>query len=553
MERVFAGTAASPGLGLGAADVLAVALDGSSAMDADAALDAAAVELERLAADLLARGLADEAEVVETGALMAGDPGLRADVAARVADGATAIAALLGATDTAAATIAALPDEMLAARADDVRSLGRRAARIASGRPDRAAEGVLVAEDLGPADVAELGAVTGIALARGGVTAHAAIVARSLGIPMVVGLGEDVLATPPGTPLVVDGDSGELVSDPGPSRVGAAVAATEARDHARRRAARERDLPARTLDGRTVRVLANVAAAAEVDVALQAGAEGAGLIRTELAFLEAPAWPSEADHRRALAPVLDALDGRTATVRVLDFGGDKTPPFLAGTDKRGIELMLAAPDALAAQLRAAVALERGDLRILLPMVAGAADVTAVRALAPDVALGAMVETPEAAYAAAELAAAADFLSIGTNDLTHATLGSDRWKAGDAPAHHPAVLNHIALCAAAAHAAGKVLEVCGEASSNPLTMPLLVGLGVDELSVGAARVGSVRAWVRALRLDETRELAAQALEATDADAVEQLMAPVARRLALLERGDGAGEDVDGVGRVAALRT
>jgi phosphoenolpyruvate-protein kinase (PTS system EI component) len=292
-------------------------------------------------------------------------------------------------------------------------------------------------------------------------------------------------------------------------------------------------LPAVTADGRRVRVLVNAVAPAEVAAGLAAGAEGAGLIRTELAFLDARAWPSRADHVRMLRPLLSGLAGLTATVRVLDFGGDKVPPFLRDEPRRGIELLLAHPGAFRAQLAAiaeAAAPDSAALRVLLPLVRCADDVRLTRAMlrsgAPRLSLGAMIELPEAAAAAHEIAAECDFLSIGTNDLTHATLGTDRLAHGEAPTHDPRVLRHIAAAAYAAKAVGIPLEVCGEAASDPLTVPLLVGLGADELSVGAARVGTVRAWVRGLDHRVAVELAGQALEAPDAAAVEQLARPLA---------------------------
>ena len=190
-----------------------------------------------------------------------------------------------------------------------------------------------------------------------------------------------------------------------------------------------------------MRVLVNAATTGELERGMDAGADGVGLLRTELAFLDAAGWPSEAAHRRALAPLLGRLAGRTATVRVLDFGGDKTPPFLRGTELRGLALMLDAPEALAAQLRAIAAEGAAtDLRVLLPLAERAADVETVRALLPASArVGAMIETESAVEHAAELAAAADFLSIGTNDLTHAVLGTDRFATGAAAAHDPRVL------------------------------------------------------------------------------------------------------------------
>lgn len=254
-------------------------------------------------------------------------------------------------------------------------------------------------------------------------------------------------------------------------------------------------------------------------VALAAGAEGVGLLRTELAFLDAAAWPDEAAHRRMLTPVLELLGGRTATVRVLDFGGDKTPPFLRGNAARGIALLLGAPDALAAQLRAIGSAD--GVRVLLPLVRDAADVEAVRAHtgAP---LGAMIETAAAAERVDEIAAAADFLSIGTNDLTADVLGTDRFAPGVVATYDPRVLAAIARVGEAAQAHGRVLEVCGEAASDPRMVPLLVGLGVTELSVGAARVAETHAAVSALDAGQAAQLARAAVAATGVPAVERLL-------------------------------
>ena len=572
-ERVLRGAPASPGLAAGHARVLShpsgasarepvsEAEIGAEAERARDALAEAAAELQRIAASLRASGRDDEAEIVETGALMAADPLLASAVASAVLEErAAAPTALLAATGAHAGTIAALPDPVLAARADDVRSLGRRAARIAAGVVDEARRHgstfVLVAEDLGPADVAEHGdRVAGIALSGGAVTAHAAIVARSLGIPMIVQAGDELFDAGSGSALVVDGREGEVVLDASPERLALAESASRARAHARAQERADSALPAVTADGRRVRVLVNAATPAEVAAGLAAGAEGAGLIRTELAFLDAGGWPSRADHARMLRPLLAGLGGSTATVRVLDFGGDKVPPFLRDDPRRGMELLLAHPGAFRAQLTAiaevvggAVARELAaepsaggavpggtvvrapELRVLLPLVRDVRDVTVTRAivdsLGVQVRLGAMIELPEAAAAAHEIAAKCDFLSVGTNDLTHATLGTDRFAHGEAPAHDPRVLRHIATAADAAAQAGIPLEICGEAASDPLTVPLLVGLGADELSVGAARVGTARAWIRSLDYSAARELAREALAASDAASVERLARPLA---------------------------
>jgi phosphoenolpyruvate-protein kinase (PTS system EI component) len=560
-ELLLHGLPAAPGSAAGPARLVAAAAaaDGASVPGraraaelerARAALARARGELERLSATLRERGQADEAEIVETGVLMADDPALLAELARAIGtDGRAAGPALVASANALAATIAGLGDERLAARADDVRSLGRRAAghvgvpRALTAAPTDPV--VLVADDLGPADVAELDdRVAAIALAGGSPTAHAAVIARGLGIPMAVGLGPEVLKAPPGAPVAVDGTRGSAALAPSPARLAAARDASARRAADAERGRGQRALPAETRDGRPVRVLVNAATAAEVEHGLRAGADGVGLLRTELAFLAAAAWPDDDEHRRALAPVLAPLAGRTATIRLLDFGGDKTPPFLAGSTARGIALLLGAPAALAAQARAVVAAGvAAELRVLLPLVEDPAQVAAVRALLPaGTRVGAMIETDAAVTRAAAIAAASDFLSIGTNDLTHSVLGTDRFATGAAATHDPRVLARIATVAAAAHAARRVLEVCGEAASDPVLVPLLVGLGVDELSVGAARVAAVREQIRGLDAGALRELARRALAAPEAAAVATLVGQAA---------DAAGERLDGARRVSPV--
>jgi phosphoenolpyruvate-protein kinase (PTS system EI component) len=528
------GLPASPGLAAGHAVLLDAPTTDETAVPvserpgaarlATQALDAAASEL-----DALARTLAGaDAEIVEAGALMARDPELEAAVERAVLeDGRPAAAAILAATEAMGALLAALPDELLAARADDVRSVGRRAARLARGAPATTggtAGGIAVAPDLGPADVAEVQSwAQGIALAAGGPTAHAAIVARSLGLPMVTGVGPELLAIPHGAALVLDGDAGRVLVDPPAERTAAARRVAAARAAARQAAIAARSEPAVTTDGHDVTVLANVASTAEVSAALDAGAEGVGLLRTELLFLDVARWPTEAEHRRALRPLLTPLAGRVATVRVLDFGGDKLPPFLAADDdgSRGIGLLLRHPAALADQLAAILAEGAGcRLRILLPMVEDVSQLLAAEELLAGSRartgvdagpLGAMIETTAAVAGARAIAECSAFISIGTNDLTASTLGLDRFAASTARADDPRVLRAIARTVDAAHDAGRTVEVCGEAAGDPVMLPLLLGLGVDELSTGAARVGEVRARIRSLSLDRCRRAAGAALD------------------------------------------
>ena len=538
MELALRGVSAAPGAAFGHA----VVLDRMSALNASIvaaperaaeleralkALDMVASELEHIASGLREAGRKAEADIVETGVLMAADPGLMARVEDLVMkSGRPAAEALREAADESAEELALLADSVLAERADDVRSLGRRAAARANGFRPGTVSGVLIATTMGPADVAELAMnAKGVALVGGGVTAHAAIVARSLGVPMVVGLGADVLDVIDGEEVVLDGDDGVLVRHPGAGRIAAARAEAERRQGARQHAIAHRLEPAQTKDGRRIRVLANAASVAEVIEALEQGAEGVGLLRTELLFLDAQAWPAFAEQASFLSLILAPLTGRIATVRLLDFGGDKTPPFLRGAAGRGIELQLQSPDALKTQLAAIVdAGGNVKLRILIPMVTSSEQVHAVRetlatvlAGRPSPQVGAMIETPEAAHRAAEIAKACDFLSLGTNDLTQLVLGLDREHSRSAPVANVRVLRLIDATIRAARDAGIVVDVCGEAASDAAAMPIMVGLGADELSVAAARVGEVRSWVRGLDYAACREISERRLLSQRADA------------------------------------
>jgi phosphoenolpyruvate-protein phosphotransferase len=536
-EVALQGISAAPGITHGTAFVLDRARGGTGAILPEAcrpgestraheALDHVAATLESIAAALRADERREEADIVETGVLMAMDPELAARVDALVLEtGLEAAGALREATRQLALELSHLDDPTLALRADDLRSIGRRAAEHVEGAARPSGQGILIASTLGPADVAELAPTAqAIALAGGGVTAHAAIVARSLGLPMVVGAGPELLEIADGEEVVVDGDRGIVVRRPGVERVAVARNDAQRRVQARQTAVTRRLEPATTTDGRTVRVLANASTAAELDAATEQGAEGVGLLRSELQFLEATAWPTAEQQSRSLRPVLQKLAGRTATVRLFDFGGDKTPPFLRGTTSRGIDLLLEAPAALKTQLTAIVDAGAGsDLRILVPMVTNPAQLDRVRQALdavlgrrPQPQLGAMIETPEAALSATAIARHADFLSIGTNDLTQLVLGLDREQSKVAPVLDVRVLRLIDAAIDAAHSARILVDVCGEAASDADAMPVLVGLGVDELSVAAARVGVVRQRVRDLSYAAARGEAGRLLdEAGDA--------------------------------------
>jgi phosphoenolpyruvate-protein kinase (PTS system EI component) len=572
-EFVLRGLPAAPGVAVGRAVVRKREDEDPNEPHRGAASEshAAGAALDAVAADLLARstrlqegGLVAEAEILESNRLIALDPLLRAEVE-RLAESLTARAALRAATDHHADVLASLSDPLLAARAADVRQVGRRAANALTAAVDAAHHSgptVLVADDLGPADVAELSEsdqeTVAIVLAAGAATSHAAIMARSLGLPLVVGVGEPLLETKAGARVVVDGNTGRAYVAPTRARWMWGRAQMEEGARARRGFARERELPPVTRDGRWVTLLANASSSSEVRAARQAEVAGVGLLRTELAFLEADEWPTEDDHLASLSPLFANLEGLVVTVRVLDFGSDKTPPFLAGTAERGIELLLAHPEALSAQLRAILrAAGSSELRVMLPLVRSADDLRAARRLLRQAALevgrtaalpplGAMIETPEAATRAHELALEADFVSIGTNDLVQYTLALDRTRAL-ATAHsaaHPAVLRLINATVEAAHAAGLTVEVCGESASVPELAALYVGLGVDELSLAPALVDEVRTTIRSISAARAGAAATRALGARETKDVLAL----ASALLSNQSGHEHHEVLDGLDRV-----
>jgi len=491
----------------------------------DEAFHAVAADLSALADRARAQGRHAAADIVATGALIAADPGLL-DAARRSAtpDG------IHDAVEGYARMLDALPDPTLRERAADVRQVGRRVIdRIArAGATDPPERFVLVAEDLGPADLLEHlgnGLVAAVAV-RGGANSHAAIVARSVGLPLVVGVGAEVLDLPDHTLLLVDAEGGMVLADPPEVEVTRAEDAVTREGRRRAVFRSERGLPHATADGQAFRLLCNVASDTEVRAGRDSGAEGIGLLRTELPFVHAEHWPDEADHRRALRPILAEAAGWPVTVRLLDFANDKVPPFLRG-GPAGLAALLAAPDALAAQLRAILDVGRAvALRVMVPMVTNAAELRTVRDAVGDAAIpvGAMVETAAAVDAIEELCGVADFFSVGTNDLTAELLGLDRTDPRARPelAGHPRVLARIARVMTA----GRPVSVCGDAGAHPTTLPLLLGAGVREFSVACARVDETRYRLRRLDAAMCARLFAKALTMRDA---EETAALVRRRI------------------------
>ena len=441
----------------------------------------------------------------------------------------------------------AVADPLLAARALDLRDVGERVLARMLGIERQCLvltqPSILVAEDLTPSDTLQLDMnfVVGLAISSGGPTSHTAILARTLGLPAVVAAGSALLSAPEGQIAVIDGGVGAVYLEVSQSDQDAAVTVI-ARQRAERNALREsRYLPATSTDGHTVEIAANVANAKQANVAIEAGAEGVGLMRTEFLFLERNIAPDEEEQYRIYREMTEVMGGRTLIIRALDIGGDKKVPYLNLPKEenpflgvRGARLLLIRQDLLYTQLRALYrAAAHGPIRIMFPMVTHTSEIEALRGHCeraraqvngPELKIGIMVEVPAVAIMAEKFAPLVDFFSVGTNDLTQYTLAIDRQHpelAPQADSLHPAVLELIARTVAAAKKHGTWVGVCGGLAGDPLGARILTGLGVDELSMSAQDVAAVKATLRGDSFSAMQLLAQRALAAGSADEVRAL--------------------------------
>ena len=441
-----------------------------------------------------------------------------------------------------------LVDPLLAARSSDLRDVGDRVLRLLADPIEEAPQMptervILIAEDLTPSDTAGLdpALVAGFCTAYGGATSHSAIIARSLDIPAIVGAGTAVLELVDGAIGILDGGSGALYPQPTEADLATAKAAQQdlqAQREAEKLACYQ---PAILTDGHRIEVVANIGAAAEAEQAVNAGAEGIGLLRTEFLFLNRTEPPSEEEQFAAYSQMTQALNGLPLIVRTLDIGGDKAVPYLNLLPEenpflgvRGIRLCLQRSDLFKPQLRAIFrAAQTAPIKIMFPMIATLEEFQEARQIAEAVRAevgadpvdyGMMIEVPSAVMMAAEFAQEVAFFSIGTNDLTQYTLAMDRGHpalAKQADGLHPAVLRMIDQTVQAAQAHGKWVGVCGGVAGEPLGAIILTGLGVTELSVSIPSVAAIKAKLRSLSRSQAADLATRALACRTAQEVRSL--------------------------------
>ena len=451
-------------------------------------------------------------------------------------------------------TYQALEDSYLQARATDVQDVGQRVLKLllrGDGQPSSIVKnlqpGILVAPDLTPSDAAQLhpDQVLGVCTVAGSATAHSALIANMLGIPMVVGVGEDLLALSEGVPLALDGSTGQIWLHPSDSQKQTLIAKQSPAPPPPRSPA-PLLCETLTLDGRSVPVIANILGLASAQLAIEQGAAGVGLLRTEFLYLDRLAAPSEEEQLEAYQEIATVLGDRPLTIRTVDIGGDKPIPYMNLASEanpflgwRGIRQSLDCPNMLKTQLRAILRASHGHaVQVMFPMVSSRQEVRAATAILreaqeelsqaeiafdPGIKVGIMIEIPAAVMMADQLALEVDFFSLGTNDLGQYAMAADRSNPQVAPLADglaPAVLRMIQRTVTAAHEAGIKVSVCGQLASDPVATPILLGLGIDELSVNPPAIAAVKSVISQWRMAEAEAIAREAQQLDSAIAVRE---------------------------------
>jgi phosphotransferase system enzyme I (PtsI) len=486
-----------------------------------------------------------DAEIFQAHQMILEDPELQAEVKKKIeTQKISAESAMQTTAQAFSDQMAAMKDEYFAARATDILDVGNRVLRILLGiaetpTADLKEPSVIVADDLTPSDTVMLdkSLVIGFCTARGSATSHTAILARGLGIPAVSGAGNTVLKIANQSIMVLDGSNGEVVVDPDENTVAFYQQRILTANTLHAAAMEHTHEPAVTLDGVTVEVVANIGNVKGAKSAVENGAEGVGLLRTEFLYLEGNSLPTEEDQYKAYRAILDVFGMMPVVLRTLDVGGDKEIPYLGLEEEcnsflgqRALRLCLVRPDIFKPQLRAALraGVDR-NLKIMFPMVATGYEVREARKVmeeciqelkneklpfAENIEIGIMVEIPSAAIVADQLAKEVDFFSIGTNDLSQYTMAADRTNpkvAELSDAFFPAVLRLVRDVIKAAHKEGKWVGMCGELAGEPLAAPILLGLGLDEFSMNPPVVPLLKQILRGLNAGEMKLLAEKALQ------------------------------------------
>ncbi|MEO8592636.1 MAG: phosphoenolpyruvate--protein phosphotransferase [Candidatus Solibacter sp.] len=559
--NLLVGVAASPGLAVGEVyqvrhEEIAVTEKGAD-VDSErrrlaAALGAAQGQLAALRAQLHADRDPAKAAIFAAHEELISDPDLLEIVESAIAKGKSAAFAWKKAVTTHADRLAGLRNQLLAHRANDLRDVGLRVLALLTGVELQQAvyppNSVLIAEDLTPSDTAVLdrSRVVGFCTTRGGATSHVAILARSIGIPALAGIEPAALEVANGTLVILDGAKGTLRLHASPEEIAGIRGEQERAEERRRENLAHAREPAISMEGKRVEVLANIGGLTDATRLADLGGEGVGLLRSEFLFMERSDAPTEEQQFESYKAIAEVVGhDHPLIIRTLDVGGDKPLAYLPISKEdnpflgeRGVRVSLDRPETLRTQLRAILrAATYGRISVMFPMIATLNELRDVKAIlaeearslgVPPVPAGIMVEVPATAVMAAQFAREADFFSIGTNDLTQYTLAMDRGHPKLAPqvdGLNPAVLRLIAHTVQGAHSLGRHVGVCGGIASDSCAVPILLGIGVDELSVSPPAIPAVKAQIRALSVAACKDLADRALAAESAEEVRSLVLDV----------------------------
>lgn len=509
------------------------------------AVDQAILQLDEIIVEFNINGGQSQAEVFNAQKFMLEDPELLKETCSIITkEYVNAEWAFYQIAEKFAKQLDALTDEYLRSRAADIRDICRRVECILLNIDNsKSAElnqpSIIIAKDLTPSDTIHFAPslVLGICVAFGGVTSHAAIFARAMGVPTLVAAGEQILSIPKGNHVIIDGFAGRLIADPDIETQN--EYSIKMRNYLRDQVVISNlaNLPAVTLDGHQIEVVANIGGYESAKKAFESGAEGVGLLRTESLYIERSSLPNEEDQYLEYTKILNLFGTLPVVLRTLDIGGDKDLSYMQQKKEenpflglRAIRLCLKNPDLFIAQIRAALrASYNHDLRLMFPMVSTISELRDTKKIVEECRLnllaeghpvadsiqqGIMIEIPAAALMADHFAEEVDFFSIGTNDLSQYTMAADRTNpdvAYLASAYQPAVLKLIDVTIKSAHQKGKWVGLCGELAGDSLAIPVLVGLGLDELSMAAPFIPKAKQIIRSISRNDMEELALLALQ------------------------------------------
>ena len=553
-KGAIGGVTASPGLAIGKAVWLktadiSVEVDGEGLEPERQALSDAVANVRQRLVETAKHSSAAQNAILTAHQTLLDDPELWTSAQTQMAEGRSAGYAWKHAIGQQVSTLRNSGNARMAERADDLKDLEQQVLLALTGSTAATHEfepgTILLAHDLLPSQLIALDQqhIVGIALLNGGPTSHVAILSASMNIPSLAAIGAPLLSIENGIQLVLDADAGHIIVFPDPVELARQKARLAKKQRSRQAALATAHNQCQTADGARIEMFANLGSIDDAELAVRSGAEGSGLLRTEFLFLDRTEAPDEDEQTAVYQAIANAMDGRPVIIRLLDIGGDKPASYLPLQPEtnpvlglRGIRIGLAYPEVLRSQIRAILRVTPiGQCKIMLPMVASLSELEEVRrivtqeaqslGISDTVEVGVMIETPAAAVTADILAQRADFLSIGTNDLTQYVLAMDRENAAVAPgidALHPAVLRMIAQTCVGARAHQRMVGTCGGLASDPLGIPLLIGLGVTELSATPTSIPEAKSMIRKLDLGACQKLAEQALNLPSAADVRALV-------------------------------